>query len=1087
MVKTIHQFTPSMEIGDSVSNSVLYIQKMLKKLGFISEIYVARGDLNIDFKHNIHHITEYKTDKNQLLFYHHSIGHNSHDMIMNFEDKKVIVYHNITPPHFFKHNPHIQELCEQGRRQLENGAKYFIASIGDSDYNCKELRYYGYPNPLTLTLLLDLDKQIKYKPNQKLIQKYHDLYNIVFIGRVVQNKMQHQLIDLAYALKRKGVKNFKIHIVGGASEPKYMEFLQQYVKDMDMLVEVTITGKVTNEDLASYYNMADLYISISEHEGFGMPLIEAMKYDIPVLAYNAGGIATTVPKDALLEKKAPSFIADEIIKLRDDPYFRTNLLKQQKEKLESFSNENTIKKLIKFLDSLNIKTKKIKDVKSASKRTLNYQVEGPFDSSYSLAIVNKNIALSLDAKLYSTEGYGDFEPDLQNVTPEVKALALKELDSVDVTVRNLYPPRTNNMKGYHKIIGPYGWEESKFPQQYVEWFNTKLTMIFTMSDYVKNTLRANGVYVPMLTTGLVVEDILSVDAVGFEYKLPTAFKILHISSAFPRKGLKLLLKAFDELDVDISMVIKTFPNPHNNTIDELKSYGYSIEITYEDGVYLYKKENKEILFINKDISQEQIKYLYENTDVLVAPSFGEGFGLPMAEAMLLELPVITTGYGGQTDFCTSQSSWLLDFDFEYTSTHMNLANSIWAVPKVASIKENILNVKNHLDKQKIKFAKDYILDNHSSKKVAKTIKEAIQSYPLQKTKKNIALFSTYNTKCGIAQYSKYLISTFEKEVTILANKTDAILEDDTKNIIRCWRDSRDTQEIEQLKQTIKEEKITVLIIQYNFSFIPLKLLAELLVFCDELSIQTHLFLHSTKDVVTDVYTDSFVQIKKELQSTKIYVHSLKDMNYLKDYDIYKNSILFTHGFNYTTDLLKITKKTTTPTLATFGFLLPQKGVFKLVDVAEELHAQGIKVNLLLLTSIHPASVSHQLKIQLEDKIKKSKISSYITFNTDFLDEDVILEKLSDVDKILYLYDTTQESSSAAVRMGLLAQKEVITTPLAIFDDVKSIVTQTKDNTIHEIIKTIKTSLKDDYDTKKHKSFLITNSFKNISKTFYNTI
>ena len=1096
MTKTIHQFTPSMEIGDSVSNAVLYIQKMLKHLGFISEIYVARMDLNVNFKHNIHHIDEYKTSKDNLLFYHHSIGHESHDKIMNFIDKKVLIYHNITPPHFFKHNLHIQNLCIQGRKQLEKSAKYFIASIGDSDYNTKELKSFNYPKPTTLTLLLDLDKQTKIKPNQKLIEKYHDIYNIIFVGRVVQNKVQHQLIDVAYALKRKGIKNFKIHIIGGASEPNYMQFLQDYAKDMDMLTEVTITGKVSDEDLIAYYHIADLYLSLSEHEGFGMPLIEAMKYDIPVLSYNAGGTTTTIPKEGLLEKKAPSFIANEIIKLQNDPYFRFDLIKKQKNQLNNFSNENTINKLIKFLNTLDINLKLINNIEPnlKNKKHLNIQVEGPFDSNYSLAIVNKTIAKALtknnnNVSLYSTEGGGNFKPNLDAVDQNIKTLALNKLDNIDITIRNLYPPRTNAMKGYHKIIGPYGWEESKFPQQYIQWFNTKLTMIFTMSDYVKNLLKENGVYIPIVTTGLVVEDILNIKSRQFDFELPDDFKLLHISSAFPRKGIDILLQAYEKLEFKSTLIIKTFPNPHNNILSLLDNLDYSISITYEKNVDLYTKDDKKILLINKDISQEQIKYLYEKSDILIAPSFGEGFGLPLAEAMLCNLPVITTNYSGQTDFCTDQTSWLVDFNFTYAKTHMDLRNSIWAVPKVESLIQKITTLYNlSKDKisQKTQKAKKYILQNYSSKQISQNIINAVNNYSKeQQISLKIGLFSTYNTRCGIAKYSSYLISTFKNDVTVFAPYTKDINQKDDNLTIRCWEDSRDTVDIRQLKINILEYKITKLIVQYNFSFISLEALEDLILFCKNNNIDIYLFLHSTKDVVTSSYTDSFSKISKSLQLVKtIYLHTLADMNYLKEFGIYTNTSLFTHGINYDKNIILKQVKNTIPTLATFGFLLPQKGVFTLIDTVQELHNQGIKVNLLLLTSIHPAPISTQLKKELEQKINNSPIKKYITLDTSYLEESHIIQKLSQVDKILFLYKYTQESSSAAVRMALLAQKEIITTSEPIFDDLKDILTQTKDNSIKTITETIKSSLNTPFKNDKIQTFLEQNSWKNISKQFY---
>lgn len=353
-IHTIHQFTPSIAVGDGVSNGLLYTQKLLKELNFNSNIYIAREHVDKDFQNDVYHIDEYEPSKTQILLYHHSIGHEYHEKIMDFSDKLVMVYHNITPAHFFKKNVYVRDLCIKGREQLANSAKYFAASIGDSDYNCKELRYYNYPNPTTLPLLLDFDKQTTAQLNQSLIQKYQDTYNIIFIGRVVSNKAQHKLIDLAYALKQKGIKDFKIHIIGGASEPLYMNFLHQYRKDLDLLDEVNIAGKVTDEDLITYYNIADLYLSLSNHEGFGMPLVEAAKFDIPVLAYDIGGISSTVTDLGLLKNKSTSFVLDKIIKLQNDELFKKTLIQEQQKRLETFASKNIKTQLSKFLRGITL-------------------------------------------------------------------------------------------------------------------------------------------------------------------------------------------------------------------------------------------------------------------------------------------------------------------------------------------------------------------------------------------------------------------------------------------------------------------------------------------------------------------------------------------------------------------------------------------------------------------------------------------------------------------------------------------------------------------------------------------------------------
>ena len=336
--KAIHQFTPSVAFGDGVSNGMLFTQKLLIGLGFQSKIFICMNRVDIKFQNELYHISQYEQSENNLLLYHHSIGHEWHERIMKFLDKKILVYHNITPPHFLGKDKKIQFLCELGRKQLKNSSSYFIGSYGVSEYNCKELFYYNYPSPKVLTLLLDLEKQTFTKPSVKIMEKYKNSYNILFVGRVVPHKSQHQLIDVLFQLKDKSSsRNEKLFIVGAIGDGEYFNFLKNYAKNLGLEDRVIITEKVSDEELAGYYKIANLYLSLSDHEGFGMPLIEAMRYDVPVLAYQTGGVTSTVIWESLLKRKSAQFIAWQIVKLQDDDNFREDIIKKQKEHLKKFS------------------------------------------------------------------------------------------------------------------------------------------------------------------------------------------------------------------------------------------------------------------------------------------------------------------------------------------------------------------------------------------------------------------------------------------------------------------------------------------------------------------------------------------------------------------------------------------------------------------------------------------------------------------------------------------------------------------------------------------------------------------------------
>lgn len=369
---------------------------------------------------------------------------------------------------------------------------------------------------------------------------------------------------------------------------------------------------------------------------------------------------------------------------------------------------------------------------------MNVQIEGTYENQYSLSIVNKALALALEkhlkanVKIDATTYHYAYMKEYKNIDQNIKHMVNNNLENIDITIRNIFPPYTTGMLGYHKIMGPYAWEESKFPQEYVSWFNTKLTMIFAVSNFVKEILEKNNVKTPIHVIGNIVEDILTINSLPLNYDLPKKFNLLHISSCFPRKGAELLVEAFSQLDLsNIALTIKTFPNPHNNIRETILKQNFKKIINHEEGVELFQKDSKEILLINKDFKETEIKYLYENSDVLLAPSYSEGFGLPLAEAMLLSLPVITTAYGGQMDFCSTKTAWLVDYELTKAQTHFNLEDSYWAKPKLQSLKDKIIelyNTKEEDIKVKTKLAKENILKNYSSKAVALRVQTALTNY-----------------------------------------------------------------------------------------------------------------------------------------------------------------------------------------------------------------------------------------------------------------------------------------------------------------------------------------------------------------------
>lgn len=351
VIGVVHQFTPAISGGDGVSQGVLFTQQLLISLGYHSNIYANHIDEQLQVE--IKHIDEYQESADHVLIYHFSIGHIHHDKIMAFQDQKILAYHNITPAHFFSAQAHLKEACEEGRRQLKDAQRYMRASYSDSDYNDNELLSLGYINSQTLPLLVNIE-DIDRKSHLAAIDPFEqDVFNIVFIGRIVSNKCQHQLVDTLFELHQlMPTRNVKLHLIGSVSEPEYMAFVESYIHSLGLSRSITIHGKVSDDDLTSMLHFSDLFLSLSEHEGFCMPALEAICHDVPVLAYDCGGISSVVKKETLLQYKAPQSVAKEIDRYIKSPQLLEALAQRQRGDLAKFDKALLRRSLSHIVESV---------------------------------------------------------------------------------------------------------------------------------------------------------------------------------------------------------------------------------------------------------------------------------------------------------------------------------------------------------------------------------------------------------------------------------------------------------------------------------------------------------------------------------------------------------------------------------------------------------------------------------------------------------------------------------------------------------------------------------------------------------------
>ena len=556
---------------------------------------------------------------------------------------------------------------------------------------------------------------------------------------------------------------------------------------------------------------------------------------------------------------------------------------------------------------------------------------------------------------------------------------------------------------------------------------------------------------PLSVVGLGVEHILEATPKPLPLKTDKKFKFLHISSCFPRKGVDVLLKAYTESftnEDEVTLIIKTFPNPHNTIADEIKE--------------IQKSPNApQIILINQDLKDEHIAWLYQNSNCLVAPSRGEGFGLPMAEAMLFNLPVITTGFGGQSDFCTNDTAWLIDYTFEKAETHLNLFNSYWAEPKVEDLKRLLtkqLTLTKEQKEQKTKKAYYLISTKFRwSDYRAKTeafIKELKNELVFEKERLNLGWVSSYNTKCGIASYSEFLLDNFSDRynTTIFANYTKEPIDiDKESSVIRCWENRFDDDNNKNLIKNILDKNISTVVINFNFGFFGIDNLKEIIETLSKENIKITIIFHSVSDVTIKGLEASVKDIKSSLKLVNhLLVHTIDDLNFFKNMG-FSHMALLPHGvINREIEIEEAEIKT----IASYGFLLPHKGILELIEAFATLEREYPYLKLLLVNALYPADSSIAYYNKCKDKIEELKLENKIELITDFLEDEESFKLLDRSNLVILPYHRTQESSSASVRFAISLSKPVLCTPQPIFDDVKDIVHFTKGYSPQEMAQSI---------------------------------
>ncbi len=292
--RAVHQVLPSLSFGDAISNYVCWVRDILRSRGLRSEIFSLHSDERMASER--HAFSPQKIRPEDAVLYHHAIGSELTAHMAAHPGPKCLIYHNITPADFFEpFSPHFAGMLRQGREELRLLAKAFPVSVGVSEYNAGELRDAGFANPSVLPLAIEPAHWDLPADARLMDQLKAGHTNLLFVGRLAPHKRQDDLLRVFRAYLGFD-PNAVLHLVGSgaAHGDPYFNHLAGTAFSLGLHKRVNFAGHLSGPQLAACYRTAHLFWSMSEHEGFCVPLIEAMWHDVPVLAYSSSAIPETL-------------------------------------------------------------------------------------------------------------------------------------------------------------------------------------------------------------------------------------------------------------------------------------------------------------------------------------------------------------------------------------------------------------------------------------------------------------------------------------------------------------------------------------------------------------------------------------------------------------------------------------------------------------------------------------------------------------------------------------------------------------------------------------------------------------------------
>lgn len=652
-------------------------------------------------------------------------------------------------------------------------------------------------------------------------------------------------------------------------------------------------------------------------------------------------------------------------------------------------------------------------------------IEGQFCGHASLAIVNRCLAAALvgrgvDVRILPTDRYEGVD---ELVRTDLLKHAVAHASAVDVHLRNAWPPETSNMSGGRNGLVCWAWEESEIPAVMASRFNRDLDFILTTADYVGEALRRSGVTVPCPTVGNGADHVLAFSnspAIRGERK-----RLLHLSTFLPRKAPEALvqsfLRAFEGRE-DVELYVKTGHNPHNSAREIVDRERSKVE------------QAPPIIIDERSLNAAEIVSLYKGADAVVLVSRGEGFGLPLAEAMMLKVPVIAARYGGQADFCNDETAFLVESRQAKSRSHVAASYGLWENPDIDSL---VQAMRSAIDDRSVAAAKVAAASRLAHKELTwsavagRVINALFHSPRIQVQAPCYEVVSTWNEECGLATYSEQLYGTqalkagltriwARRQIVDLPN-----MPADPDFLSRPW--GYDGVSLQRFADQVGNKPAApVLWFQHHPGYFSAEDMRRVLPALRRGRERLLVTLHNVREAL-----DGGADWLRGFDV--VIAHAPDDVEGLASVGI--RAEILPHGVRMLAEPKE--PQSEVFNVGTFGFLTEHKNIELLVSAVHLARRSDPRIRLILATAARRERQSRVARSRVELLIRHFNMEAVVDSDFSFLPDAEVVRRLAGCDLLVFPYGASLEGASGAARMAIALDRPTLLSDSRVFRDLHS--------------------------------------------------